>query len=144
MDFKNYTIKAQEVVQKASEVALGNGQQAIETGHLLLAILQEDENVMDFLAQKAGTTRQGMIPIVQAIVNSYPNVSGGNGGVYLSNDTATALAKATTLSKEFNDDFVSVELMLLGLLAGRDQIATLLKEAGFRDTAMRTAINELR
>jgi ATP-dependent Clp protease ATP-binding subunit ClpB len=144
MDFKNYTIKAQEVVQKASEVALGNGQQAIETGHLLLAILQEDENVMDFLAQKAGTTRQGMIPIVQAIVNSYPNVSGGNGGVYLSNDTATALAKATTLSKEFNDDFVSVELMLLGLLAGRDQIATLLKEAGFRDTAMRKAINELR
>ncbi len=144
MDFKNYTIKAQEVVQKASEIALGNGQQAIETGHLLLAILQEDENVMDFLAQKAGTTRQGMIPIVQAIVNNYPKVSGGNGGVYLSNDTATALAKATTLSKEFNDDFVSVELMLLGLLAGRDQIATLLKEAGFRDKDMRTAINELR
>ncbi|QJD78974.1 ATP-dependent chaperone ClpB [Spirosoma rhododendri] len=144
MDFKNYTIKAQEVVQKASEVALGSGQQAIETGHLLLAILQEDENVMDFLAQKAGTTRQGMIPIVQAIVNGYPKVSGGNGGVYLSNDTAAALAKATTLSKEFNDDFVSVELMLLGLLAGRDQIATLLKEAGFRDKEMRTAINELR
>lgn len=144
MDFKNYTIKAQEVVQKASEVALSNGQQAIETGHLLLAILQEDENVMDFLAQKAGTSRQGIIPIVQAIVNNYPKVSGGNGGVYLSNDTATALAKATTLAKEFNDDFVSVELMLLGLLAGRDQIATLLKEAGFRDKDMRTAINELR
>lgn len=144
MDFKNYTIKAQEVVQKASEVALGSGQQAIETGHLLLAILQEDENVMDFLAQKAGTSRQGMVPIVQAIVNNYPKVSGGNGGVYLSNDTAAALAKATTLSKDFGDDFVSVELMLLGLMAGKDQIATLLKEAGFRDKETRSAINELR
>ncbi len=144
MDFKNYTIKAQEVVQKASEVALGSGQQAIETGHLLLAILQEDENVMDFLAQKAGTSRQGMVPIVQAIVNGYPKVSGGNGGVYLSNDTAAALAKATTLSKDFGDDFVSVELMLLGLMAGKDQIATLLKEAGFRDKETRSAINELR
>jgi ATP-dependent Clp protease ATP-binding subunit ClpB len=144
MDFKNYTIKAQEVVQKASEVALSNGQQAIETGHLLLAILQEDENVMDFLAQKAGTTRQGLVPIVQAIVNNYPKVSGGNGGVYLSNDTAAALAKATTLSKDFSDDFVSVELMLLGLMAGRDQLATLLKEAGFREKETRAAINELR
>lgn len=144
MDFKNYTIKAQEVVQKASEVALGSGQQAIETGHLLLAILQEDENVMDFLAQKAGTSRLGLVPIVQAIVNGYPKVSGGNGGVYLSNDTAAALAKATTLSKDFGDDFVSVELMLLGLMAGKDQIATLLKEAGFRDKETRSAINELR
>ncbi|GAB3561297.1 ATP-dependent chaperone ClpB [Spirosoma luteolum] len=144
MDFKNYTVKAQEVVQKASEIALGNGQQAIETGHLLLAILSEDENVMDFLAQKAGTSRQGLVPIVQAIVNNYPKVSGGNGGVYLSNDTAAAFAKATTITKEFGDEFVSIELILLGLMAGKDQVATLLKEAGFREKDTKAAINELR
>ena len=58
MDFKNYTIKAQEVVQKASEIALGNGQQGIETGHLLQAILSEDENVVGFIAKKTSVNLQ--------------------------------------------------------------------------------------
>ncbi|GAB3940868.1 ATP-dependent chaperone ClpB [Spirosoma harenae] len=144
MDFKNYTIKAQEVVQKASEIALGNGQQAIETGHLLQAILSEDENVVGFIAKKSGINLQNTSGAVQAILTTYPKVSGGNGGVYLSNDTATALAKASALTKEFGDEFVSVELMLLGLMAGKDQIATLLKDAGFNEKQTKAAINELR
>ncbi|GAB3997925.1 ATP-dependent chaperone ClpB [Spirosoma daeguense] len=144
MDFKNYTIKAQEVVQKASEIALGNGQQAIETGHLLQAILSEDENVIGFIAKKLGINIQNTTSALQAILTTYPKVSGGNGSVYLSNDTATALAKASALTKEFGDEFVSVELMLLGLMAGKDQIATLLKDAGFNEKQVKAAINELR
>ena len=144
MDFKNYTIKAQEVVQKASEIALGNGQQAIETGHLLQAILSEDENVIGFIAKKIGINLQNTTAALQAILTTYAKVSGGNGSVYLSNDTAASLAKASSLTKEFGDEFVSVELMLLGLMAGKDQIATLLKDAGFNEKQVKAAINELR
>ncbi|MBD2755994.1 ATP-dependent chaperone ClpB [Spirosoma validum] len=144
MDFKNYTIKAQEVVQKASEIALGNGQQAIETGHLLQAILSEDENVVGFIAKKIGINLQNTNAALQAILTTYPKVSGGNGSVYLTNDTAAALAKASSLTKEFGDEFVSVELMLLGLMGGKDQIATLLKDAGFNEKQVKAAINELR
>ncbi|GAB3033123.1 ATP-dependent chaperone ClpB [Spirosoma pulveris] len=145
MDFKNYTIKAQEVVQKASEIALGNGQQAIETGHLLQAILSEDENVVGFIAKKTGVNLQNTTAALQAILTTYPKVSGGQqNGVYLSNDTAAAFAKATSYTKEFGDEFVSVELMLLGLMSGKDQIATLLKDAGFNEKQTKAAINELR
>ena len=144
MDFKNYTLKAQEVVQKASEIAFGNGQQAIETGHLLSAILSEDENVIGFIGKKLGINLPNTNGALQAILTTYPNVSGGNGSVYLSNDTTTALAKASNLTKEFGDEFVSVELMLLGLIGGKDQIATLLKDAGFAEKQVKAAINELR
>jgi ATP-dependent Clp protease ATP-binding subunit ClpB len=144
MDFKNYTVKAQEVVQKASEIALGNGQQAIETGHLLQAILSEDENVIGFIAKKLDINLPNTSSALQAILTTYPKVSGGNGSVYLSNDTAAALAKASNYTKEFGDEFVSVELMLLGLMGGKDQIATLLKDAGFSEKQTKAAINELR
>ncbi|MFD2933062.1 ATP-dependent chaperone ClpB [Spirosoma flavum] len=144
MDFKNYTVKAQEVVQKASEIALGNGQQAIETGHLLQAILSEDENVVGFLAKKENVNLRNTNSVLQAILTTYPKVTGGNSNVYLSNDTAAALAKASSYTKEFGDEFVSVELMLLGLMGGKDQIATLLKDAGFSEKQTKAAINELR
>lgn len=144
MDFKNYTVKAQEVVQKASEIALGNGQQAIETGHLLQAILSEDENVVGFIAKKLGVNLQNTAAALQAILTTYPKVSGGNNGVYLSNDTTTALAKASSYTKEFGDEFVSVELMLLGLMGGKDQIASLLRDAGFNEKQTKAVINELR
>ncbi|GAB3780297.1 ATP-dependent chaperone ClpB [Spirosoma horti] len=144
MDFKNYTIKAQEVVQKASEIALGNGQQGIETGHLLQAILSEDENVIGFIAKKTAINLKNTSSALEAILTTYPKVSGGNGSVYLSNDTAAALAKASSYTKEFGDEFVSVELMFLGLMAGKDQIATLLKDAGFNEKQTKAAINELR
>ncbi len=144
MDFKNYTIKAQEVVQKASEIALGNGQQAIETGHLLQAILSEDENVVGFIANKSGINLQNTGSALQPILTTYPKVSGGNGSIYLTNDTTAALAKASNYTKEFGDEFVSVELMLLGLMAGKDQIATLLRDAGFNEKQTKAAINELR
>ncbi|MCX6217960.1 MAG: ATP-dependent chaperone ClpB [Spirosoma sp.] len=121
-----------------------NGQQSIETGHLLQAILSEDENVVGFIAKKTGVNLQNTNAALQAILTTYPKVSGGTNGVYLSNDTAAAFAKATSYTKEFGDEFVSVELMLLGLMGGKDQIATLLKDAGFNEKKTKAAINELR
>ncbi len=144
MDFKTYTVKAQEVVQKASEIALGNGQQAIETGHLLQAILSEDENVVGFIAKKLGVNLQNTSGALEAILTTYPKVSGGNNGVYLSNDTTAALAKASSYTNQFGDEFVSVELMLLGLMGGKDQIASLLRDAGFAEKQTKAAIKELR
>ena len=131
MNFNQYTIKAQEVIQKASEIALGNGQQAIETGHILKAILEEDANTATFLLNKAAAKKGTIQPKLENIVAAYPKVSGGAGQVYLSNDTAQALSKATNLMKEFGDEYVSVELLLLSLAAGKDSVASLLKENNF-------------
>ncbi|MDB5261318.1 MAG: ATP-dependent chaperone ClpB [Adhaeribacter sp.] len=142
MDFKNYTIKSQEAIQKATEIAGGNQQQAVETGHILKGIQQTDENVINFLVKKLGVNQNMLNTRLDALVTAYPKVSGGS--PYLSNDAAAALQKATTYLKEFHDEFVAIEHILLGLLAGRDQVASLLKDAGFNEKHLKAAIKELR
>jgi ATP-dependent Clp protease ATP-binding subunit ClpB len=142
MNFNNFTIKAQEAVQKATEIAGGNQQQAIETGHLLKGIFQVDENVTGFLAKKLGVNLNILTPRLDAIVNGYPKVSGGS--PYLANEAAAALQRANGFLKEFDDEYVSVEHLLLGLLGGRDSVATLLKDTGFNEKDLKAAIKELR
>ncbi|GAB2472176.1 chaperone protein ClpB [Hymenobacter qilianensis] len=142
MNFNNYTIKAQEAVQKATEIAGGNQQQAIETGHLLKGLFQSDENVLSFLAKKLGVNLNILTPRLDAIVAAYPKVSGGS--PYLSNDANAALQRATGFLKEFEDEYVSVEHLLLGLLGGKDAVATLMKDAGFNEKDLKAAIKELR
>ncbi|WP_026461504.1 ATP-dependent chaperone ClpB [Adhaeribacter aquaticus] len=142
MNFNNYTIKSQEAIQKATEIAGGNQQQAIETGHILKGIQQTDESVFSFLVKKLGVNQNMLNTRLESIINSYPKVSGGN--PYLGNDAAAALQKATSYLKEFNDEFVAIEHILLGILAGRDQVASLLKEVGFAEKQLKAAIKELR
>ena len=142
MDFKNFTIKAQEAVQKATELAGANQQQAIETGHLLKALLQNDENTLGFLGKKVGANLANLGQRLDAIVQAYPKVSGGS--PYLSNDAAQAVQRANTQMKEMGDEFVSVEHLLLGILGGRDSVATLLKDNGFSEKELKAAIQELR
>ncbi|MBW3128070.1 ATP-dependent chaperone ClpB [Hymenobacter profundi] len=142
MNFNNYTIKAQEAVQKATELAGANQQQAIETGHLLRGILQSDENVVGFLTKKLGANQNLLTQRLDAIVSGYPKVSGGS--PYLSNDANAALQRATGFLKEFGDEYVSIEHMLLGILGGKDSTATLLKDAGFTEKSLKAAIKELR
>ncbi|WP_064198520.1 MULTISPECIES: ATP-dependent chaperone ClpB [Emticicia] len=144
MNFNQYTIKVQEVIQKASEIALGNGQQAIETGHILKAILQEDANTATFLLNKAAANKETIQAKLENIVSAYPKVSGDASQLYLSNDTAQALSKATNLMKEFGDEFVSVEILLLGLAGGKDSVASLLKENNLNEKNLKLAIKELR
>ena len=142
MDFKNFTIKAQEAVQKATEIAGANQQQAIETGHLLKALLQNDENTLAFLGKKLGANMANLGQRLDALVNAYPKVSGGS--PYLANDAAGAVQRANTQMQGMGDEFVSVEHLLLGILGGKDSVATLLKDNGFNEKDLKAAIQELR
>lgn len=144
MNFNQYTIKAQEVIQKASEIALGNGQQAIETGHILKAILEEDANTSTFLLNKVGAKQETIQAKLETIIATYPKVSGGTAQVYLSNDANQALSKTANLIKDFGDEFVSVEILLLSLAAGKDSVASLLKENNLNEKNLKVAIKELR
>ncbi len=142
MNFNNYTIKSQETLQRATEIASGKQQQVIETGHLLTAILQSDENLISFLIKKLGVTKSLIDKQLTDIIGSYPKVSGGQ--PYLSNDAAKSLQSAEKYLKDFGDEFVAVEHMILGLLDGQDKIAQLLKNNGFEKGQLIAAIKELR
>ena len=142
MDFKNYTIKSHEAIQKAAEVASGNQQQAIEPAHILKAILLTDENVISFLLKKLGLNKVQLDEKVNELVMSYPKIDGQQ--PYLSNDGHAVLTKATGLLKEFKDEYVAIEHIILGLLAGKEKTAALLKEVGFSKKELIAAIKELR
>ncbi|RFS14703.1 ATP-dependent chaperone ClpB [Emticicia sp. C21] len=142
MNFNQYTIKAQEIIQQAVQIAQGNMQQAVETGHLLKALLEEDANTSSFLLNKLNVNENLFTNRLEAIVNGYPKVSGAQ--PYLGNDLSAALAKSQSYLKEFNDQFVSVELLYLGLVAGKDAVASLMKEVGFKEKELKSTIQELR
>ena len=142
MDFKKYTIKSQEAIQKAAEIATGNQQQAIEPGHLLKAVLLTDENVVAFLIKKLGVNKVQLETQLEEIVAAYPKVSGQQ--PYLSGDGHAALTKALDYLKEFGDEFAAVEHIVLGLLAGKEKVAGLMKQVGFGQKELIAAIKELR
>ena len=113
MNFNNFTIKAQEAIQKASEIAQGNQQQAIETAHILKGLLTVDENVVSYVLKKLNVNLNTVEQNLSSAIEKLPKVSGGN--AYLSSSANSALQKAQSYLKEFKDDFVSVEHLLLGI-----------------------------
>ncbi len=143
MNLNNFTIKAQEAVQQATQVAAQGGQQAIETGHLLKGLLNSDENVIGFLTKKVGANMGLVNQRLDSLLAGYPKVSGGS-APYLSNDAHAALTRAQGFLKGFGDEYVAVEHLLLGLLGGKDAVATLLKDAGFAEKDVKKAVQELR
>ncbi|MGI4805091.1 MAG: ATP-dependent chaperone ClpB [Janthinobacterium lividum] len=142
MNLNNYTIKAQEAIQKASEITSGNQQQAIENAHLLKGMLLVDENVVNYLLKKLNVNISRLNTSLDEQIASYPKVSGSN--VYLSSDTNSTLQKALSYVKEFKDEFVSVEHLLLAVLAGKDKTSGLLKDFGATEKDLKKAILELR
>ena len=142
MNLSNFTIKAQEAIQKASEIATGNQQQAIETAHILKGLLTVDENVISYLLKKINVNVNRISEVLDAQIQSYPKVSGSD--VYLSSGGNSALQKAQSYLKEFKDEFVSVEHVLLGLLSTGDKVSSILKDAGVNDKDLKKAILELR
>ena len=144
MNFNQYTIKAQEVVQRAVQIAQSNQQQVVETGHVLKAILEEDPNTSQFLAKKGNVSLQTLNTKLEVIVNGYPRVAGTANTEYLSNELNAAFQKAQGYLKEFNDEFVSIELLYLGLAAGKDATAKLMQEVGLKEKELLVAIKELR
>lgn len=142
MNFNNFTIKSQEAVQQAVNLAQGMGQQAIEPEHLLAGILKVGENVTNFLFQKLGMNSQQVTTVLDKQIASLPKVSGGE--PYLSRDANEVLQKAVSYSKELGDEYVSLEAIILALLNVKCTAATLLKDAGMTDKELRAAISELR
>ena len=142
MNFDKYTIKSQEVLQKAAEIAAGNGQQAIEPGHLLKAVLKTDENVISFLVKKLDINSGLLDTKLEEVVQGYPRVSGQQ--PYLSNDAAAALQKAEKQLKAFGDEYIAIEHILLGLLEGKDKVAGIMKDVGFNKEQLTAGIKELR
>jgi ATP-dependent Clp protease ATP-binding subunit ClpB len=142
MNLNNFTIKAQEAIQKASEIASGNQQQAIESAHILKALLLVDENVISYLLKKLNVNISRLSTVVDAQIESFPKVSGSD--IYLSSGANSALQKAQSYLKEFKDEFVSVEHILLGILHSGDKVSEMMKDAGVNEKDLKKAITELR
>lgn len=142
MDFKQFTIKSQEVIQKALELCTAEQQQLIEPAHLLKGIVQVDANVTDFIFQKLGINSGLILQKLDEIINQYPKVSGQQ--PYLSNATNEVLTQAKKYLKTFGDEFVAVEHLLLGVLAGSEKVAQLLKGQGLNEKKLIEVIKELR
>ncbi len=142
MNLNNYTIKSQEAIQQALQLATINGNQAIETGHILKAILETDENVTPFILKKLNVNQVTFTRLIESVINSYPKVTGGQ--PYLSNAANQALAKAASFLKEYKDEYVSIEHLLLGLISAGDSTSNLMKDAGLKEKDLKAAITELR
>ena len=141
MNPNNYTSQAGILIQNAMEIATKNGQQAIETGHLLSSILQDDTQTASFLLKKIGMSNAVVQEKLRPILEKYPKVSGNP---FLSNGLQSALQKAEKLKEEFGDSYVSVELLFLSLLETNDVIADMLKSFGMNANQFKSAIKELR
>jgi ATP-dependent Clp protease ATP-binding subunit ClpB len=142
MNFNKFTIKAQEVLQKASEMAVAMQQQIVQTGHLLKAAFQVDENLAGFVLKKLGISPQNFSSQIDTLIGQYPKTSGSD--PYLSNDAHAALLAAENYLKPLGDEFIAVEHIWLGLLKGKDNVADLMKRAGFAEKDLLKAIQEMR
>ena len=142
MNFDNYTIKSQEAIQQALQLSTQNAQQAIEPAHLLKAILEVDENVAPFILKKLNVNTAAFSKMVESVIQSYPKVSGGQ--PTLSSASNKALASANSFLKEYQDEYVSIEHLLLGLINAGDSTSSLMRDAGLKEKEVKAAIAELR
>lgn len=143
MNFNNFTIKSQEAVQKAIEITKERGQQAIEPAHILLGVIMSGENVVNFLFQKLGANPSYITSVLNKEIDSFPKVSGG-GEAYLSRESNSALDKAMDYAKKMGDQYVSIEHLLLGILATKSSASQIMKDAGVSENELQQAISELR
>lgn len=142
MDLSKFTLKAQEVLAKAQEMALSRQQQVIEPAHLLKAILLTDDNLTPYILKKLSVNISALDSVLTKMIERFPVVTGGN--VYLSPKADMVLQKAASHLKDFNDEFISVEHILIGLLSSGDAASQLLKDAGVSEKDLKLAIKELR
>jgi len=142
MNLNNFTIKSQQALQSARDLAASRGHQSIETVHLLKGLLIADEHVLPFLFGKLGVNTAVTDKTLEAIMQGMPKVSGGE--QYLANSTSKALQKASSAARDMGDEYVSLEHLLLGLLATGDQVSDMLKQSGINEKELKSAIKELR
>ena len=142
MNLNNYTIKSQEAIQQAQQIAQGFGHQQIENEHIFKGIFEVDENVLPFILKKLNVN----ISILQQALNkqleSFPKVSGGD--IMLSREAGKTLNEASIIAKKMKDDFVSIEHLILAVLKSNSKIAQMLKDQGVTEKGLKAAIDELR
>ena len=142
MTFEKFTIKAQEAVQSAINIAQRNGQQTIEPVHILAGVMDKGKDVINYIFQKIGVNAQAVETAIQNEMSHLPKVSGGE--PYLSSETNQVMQRTVETSQKMGDEFVSIEPMLLALLAVNSTASRILKDAGCTEKEMTAAINDLR
>jgi ATP-dependent Clp protease ATP-binding subunit ClpB len=142
MNLDNFTIKSQEAIQKATEIAMAKQNQSIEPSHLLKGILMVDENVVPYLLRKLNVNFDVFSKELDKLIDCLPKISGGQ--QYLSSNTNRALQKASEIASEFKDEFISIEHLLLGILTLNDATSRLLQNNGVTEKDLKTAIKQLR
>ena len=144
MNLNQYTIKAQEAIQAAQQLAYNNQHANIETAHLLKAILGDKESPTDFLLKKNNVQPSWVLQKLDALFEKLPKQQSGEPASALSRDLNAVLLKSTASLKDFGDDFVTVEHLIVGILQVNDAVAKILKDAGLTEKGLKTAITELR
>ena len=144
MNLNQYTIKAQEAIQAAQQLAYNNQNANIETAHLLKAILGDKDSPTDFLLKKNNVQPSWVQQKLDALFEKLPKQQTGEPASALSRDLNAVLLKATASLKDFGDDFVTVEHLIVGILQVNDAVAKILKDAGLTEKGLKTAITELR
>ena len=142
MTFDKFTIKAQEAVQSAINIAQRNGQQTIEPVHILAGVIEKGKDVIKYVFQKLGVNAQAVESAIQNEMSHLPKVSGGE--PYLSSETNQVMQRTMDISQKMGDEFVSIEPMLLALLTVNSTASRILKDAGCTEKEMTAAINDLR
>ncbi len=142
MTLDKFTIKAQEAIQEAVNIAQRRGQQSIEPAHILAGVMDKGRDVVHFVFQKLGVNSQQIETLVNQELQHLPRVAGGQ--PYLSNDSQQVLQRATDQAQKMGDEYVSVEPLLLALLQVNSTVSRILKDAGCTEKEMLKAINELR
>ena len=142
MNFNNFTIKSQEAVQQAQQLAQSIGHQQIENEHLLKAIFEVDENVTPFILKKLNVNISLLQQILDKQLESLPKVSGGD--LMLSKEAGKTLNEASIIAKKMKDEYVSIEHLLLAIFLSKSKIAQSLKDQGVTEKGIKAAIDELR
>lgn len=142
MNLNNFTIKAQESVQQAYNIAEARGQQAVECAHIMKGVMSQAESITDFLFGKTGLNTSTLSREIDRLIDTFPKVSGAES--YLSSTASAALRKANTYASRMKDKFVSVEHLLLGIVESGDQVSQIIKDHGLTTKDLQEAISELR
>lgn len=141
MNFNNFTIKSQEVIEFSSQLATMNSNQSIENGHILKALLEKEENISTFILEKHSIAKASVLKTIESIISSYPKVTGGD--IYLSSNATQVLNFAQQIASKNKDKYVAVEHIWQGLLKVSDSVSNLLKDVGISEKSLTKVILEL-
>ncbi|MBK8328335.1 MAG: ATP-dependent chaperone ClpB [Bacteroidetes bacterium] len=144
MNLNNFTIKAQEAIAAAQQLAFNQKNQQIETAHLLKAMLDDENNSISFLLKKNDANISFIEQKLQEILPKIPTIQSGEGGQIISREVNQTVLKAGSYLKDFGDEFITPEHLLMGLMSNNDSISHLLKDAGLNEKTLKKSIQEIR